>query len=94
MGLDIVIFHKENKREIIEIKESLHYWIFNNPNIDIYKFKEILKIKDYYLTNVTFEGGELIEFIKELRNINHCEVKKIIIKISNHTVEKIMIGGD
>lgn len=94
MGLDIVIFHKENKKEIIEIEESLHYWIFNSSGIDIYRFKEIAKIKDYYLTYAKFEGEALIKFIEELKTLNHCEIEKIITKISHHTVEKIMIGGD
>lgn len=94
MGLDIVIFHKENKKEIIEIEESLHYWIFNSSGIDIYRFKEIAKIKDYYLTYAKFEGEALIKFIEELKTLNHYEIEKIITKISHHTVEKIMIGGD
>jgi len=48
MGLDIVIFNKGGKKDFTEIKENLHYWIFNESIVNINSYKELTKIKDYY----------------------------------------------
>ena len=39
MGLDIVIFNKGGKKDFTEIKENLHYWIFNESIVNINSYK-------------------------------------------------------
>lgn len=94
MGLDIVIFNKGGKKDFTEIKENLHYWIFNESIVNINSYKELTKIKDYYLTDVIFSGTELKDFINELKSIQHPDINKIIEKIEQDSVEKIRIAGD
>ncbi|GAB0153472.1 hypothetical protein [Marinobacterium sp. BA1] len=98
MSLDILIYtDKENK--IISMSETLHKSIFS---YDDYKnYKQLRKIKDYYLANATFSGASLANLIADFEKVKehgNMELKdELIILIDylkNKNVKTVRFSGD
>ena len=103
MGLDIMLFDKENKRVgKREITLSLHEEIFNGKiKCNWGSFSYLRKLKDYYKTNITFKENEIKAFLKDLMEfrsfMDECyehELSGIIKVLDNESVYKIDITGD
>ncbi|MDT2046780.1 hypothetical protein [Priestia flexa] len=97
MGLDMEMYSKEDRYlDFKEIEESLHGALFHtNNNWGSYLY--LRKIRDYYLTNVEFNRGEIDKFIKDLENIKifipgdyHPALSKLIRVLSNHEIQKYL----
>lgn len=71
MGLDILLFDKENKRVgKREITFLLHKKIFNGKiKCNWGDLSYLRKIKDYYKTNITLKEKEIKAFSKDLVEI-------------------------
>lgn len=100
MGLDIVIYRKDAKNEVYEIKEALHKAMFGR-SIDLSEMSKLAVIKDYYKTDVFFQPDDIAGFINDLNKLAPVinptfkdEVQKIIDKLSDDRIMKIHIGGD
>jgi len=100
MGLDIVIYRKEAKNEVYEIKEALHKAMFNR-SIDLSEMSKLNAIRDYYKTDVFFQPDDIARFIDDLNKLDAVinpafreDIKKIIDKLSDNKIVKIHIGGD
>lgn len=100
MGLDILIYNKENKRaDICELTENIHYWLFNEISLNEEIFNQLFKIKNYYKTDVTFSDKDLDKFISELTIIKQNskyekEIDNILYKIQDLEIQKIRVTGD
>lgn len=100
MGLDIVIYRKDTKNEVLEIKESLHKAIFRR-GLDLSETSIINTISDYYKTDVFFQPNDIDLFKKDLQQVEAAidygfknEVNKILEKLNDDKIIKIHIGGD
>ncbi|SEB13906.1 hypothetical protein [Marinobacterium iners] len=98
MSLDILIYtEKENK--IISMSETLHKSIFS---YDDYKnYKQLRKIKDYYLADETFYGASLANLIAEFEKFKEhgriefkYELIILIDYLKNKNVETVRFSGD
>ena len=98
MSLDILIYtDKENK--IISMSETLHKSIFS---YDDYKnYKQLRKIKDYYLANATFSGASLANLIADFEKVKEhgriefkYELIILIDYLKNKNVETVRFSGD
>ncbi len=103
MGLDILLFDKENKRVgKRDITLSLHEELFNGKiKCNWGGFFYLRKLKDYYKTNITFKENEIKAFLKDLMEfrsfMDECyehELSGIIKVLDNESVYKIDITGD
>ena len=100
MGLDISIYNKDGTcTDVSEIRENLHYWLFNLAHLDKGRFRTIFRVQDYYLTDVELSGTELVSFINELKEIGKKspygkEIEQIVNCINLINISKIRITGD
>lgn len=103
MGLDILLFDKDNK--IIGQKEitlSLHEEIFNGKTkCNWSNFPYLKKLKDYYKTNIIFTDNEIKAFLDDLMGIKsfldegyESKLSSLIKDLDNKSVYKIHIAGD
>ena len=103
MGLDILLFDKDNK--IIGQKEitlSLHEEIFNGKTkCNWSNFPYLKKLKDDYKTNIIFTDNEIKAFLDDLMGIKSFldegyegELSSLIKDLDNKSVYKIHIAGD
>lgn len=100
MGLDILVYNNDKMccgRS--EISENFHHWLFNHANLDKGLFRVLLKLEDYYLTNVQLSRIEIQTLIKELKEIEEKspfskEIKSIIDSINQKEISEIRITGD
>jgi hypothetical protein len=102
MGLDIVLYNKQNKViKVVEFEQKAHNLLFNQTN-NWSSCLMLRKIKDYYKTDVFYYKNEisiLIEDLKMIKNfLNDIYVKNyidsIILELNNGNIEKIHFGSD
>ena len=94
MPLDIVIFKKGKEKEYVSIDEKLHQLMFSQDAIKQGRYRELSKMKDYYLTDVIFMGKTLTNFIEDLRMLSLSELSPIIKLLEQPEIDKIRISGD
>ena len=94
MSLDIVIFKQGKEKEYVSIDEKLHQLMFSQDAIKQGRCRELIKIKDYYLTDVIFMGKTLTNFIEDLRMLSLPELSPTIKLLEQTEIEKIHISGD
>ena len=94
MPLDIVIFKQGKEKEYMSIDEKLHQLMFSQDAIKQGRCRELIKIKDYYLTDVIFMGKTLTNFIEDLRMLSLPELSPTIKLLEQTEIEKIHISGD
>ncbi|AYN04405.1 hypothetical protein [Flavobacterium sp. 140616W15] len=100
MGLDIVIYKENNQKKITEIKEKTHKVIFSTQN-DLSEMTQLIRLKDYYKTNVHLELEEVKVLIDDLKKISKQiesfhknEIINIINLLSEPMLKKVHIAGD
>lgn len=100
MGLDIVLYKKDKKKQIVEIKEKLHKILFSKLN-DLSEMNQLNRIRDYYKTNVHFRSDEISMLVEDLKrvarqvsNLQKAEILSLIKILSDSTLIKIHITGD
>ena len=94
MPLDIVIFKQGKEKEYVSIDEKLHQLMFSQDAIKQGRYRELPKIKNYYLTDVIFMGKTLTDFVDDLKKISLSELSLIIKLLEQPEIEKIHISGD
>jgi len=99
MGLEINIEY-ENNSDQCEISESLHNFIFEKK-YGYCNYKNLRKIKDYYLTDAEFSDQSLNDLIKEIEIIisqkNKSDLKELIDiyhKLTKNKIKKVRFTGD
>ena len=68
--------------------------MFSQDAIKQGRCRELIKIKDYYLTDVIFMGKTLTNFIEDLRMLSLPELSPTIKLLEQTEIEKIHISGD
>jgi hypothetical protein len=100
MGLDIVIYRENNQKKITEIKEKTHRAIFSNRN-DLSEMTQLIRLRDYYKTNVHLDLEEVKVLIDDLKQIlgqiddfYENEIISIISELSEPMLKRVHIAGD
>lgn len=102
MGLDILLFDKNNKiMGEVEITLSIHEEIFNGKiKCNWGDFPYLRKLKNYYKTNVIFKDSEIKAFLNDLLKFKSFLDERYegelssLIKNLDKNVYKIHIMGD
>ena len=71
-----------------------NYIMFSQDAIKQGRYRELSKIKDYYLTDVIFMGKTLTDFVEDLKKLSLSELSPIIKLLEQAEIEKIRISGD
>lgn len=99
MGVNVLIYQKKRSTPlIIELKESVHYWLFNQANLEPLMYKKLYWLKDYYKTDVEYRDESLMDLIVELELLvgttENRELENILYYIKQNDVEKVRVSGD
>lgn len=99
MSLDIHITDINGEKYHDVMSSFLHASLFSHST-KWGNCKALRKIKDYYKSNVLFEGGELYDFIDDLKSMRDQvsdkkdELNKLLCKIENLNIISIRVSGD
>ncbi|SHO59244.1 hypothetical protein [Vibrio quintilis] len=97
--MDMVITRTNSSEEWYPFDESLHVGIFHQ-SIEWKSMKNLKKIRDFYKTNSSFRGDELIALINEMNIIcpklskGQAELKEVIKLLQEDTVVIARFAGD